>query len=131
MYTMTVYVDRMKHAPQSPASPAAWTAAFDQESEMNIDENGRTVLRAEDLPVLRSWILGLAEDAVFSDVFRAICRDAIPVFDRVREDDESTHAALKTMLEFFGAAAELEIQRHEAVMALLVAMTSQRPQRVH
>ncbi|MDK9705006.1 MAG: hypothetical protein OEL20_17915 [Sulfuritalea sp.] len=98
---------------------------------MKIDENGRTVLRAEDSPALLSWILGLSEDAVFSDVFRAICRDAIPVFDRVRYEDESTHAAFDSWMALFAAACELEIQRHAAVMALLDAMTSQRPQRVH
>lgn len=98
---------------------------------MKIDENGRTVLHAEDLPVLRSWILGLSEDAVFSDVFRAICRESIPVFERVCDEDESTHAALESWMMVFAAACELEIQRHAAVMALLDAMTSQRPAMVH
>ena len=98
---------------------------------MKIDENGRTILCAEDLPALRSWILGLAEDAVFSDVFRAICREAIPVFERVCVEDESTHAGFDSWLVMFAAACDLEIQRHAAVMALLDAMTSQRPHRVH
>jgi len=98
---------------------------------MMIDENGLTVIRAEDLPALRSWIAGLADSPVFSDVFRAICRETLPVIDRTSDDDESTHAPFESGLRVFVGACKLEIERHEAVRALLDVTAWRQSQRVH
>lgn len=74
-------------------------------------------ITSSDLPRLRRAMLGYADDEVFSDEFRNVCRSVVDAIDQA-SDDESTHAILKSSLDTFVSVGEEEVIRCARIEAL-------------
>lgn len=74
----------------------------------------KDTITSKDLPAWRVEMCGHIENENFSDTFRAACQNVVAAIDQARDDDEATHAPLKTALEEFMRAGKNEILLHES-----------------
>lgn len=72
------------------------------------------VITAKDLPGLRAEMCGHIENENFSDTFRAVCQNVIAAIDQARDEDEATHAPLKTSLEEYMRVGKNELLLHDS-----------------
>lgn len=71
-------------------------------------------ITSKDLPGLRAEMCGHVENEYFSDEFRAACQNVIAAIDQAWDEDEATHAPLKTSLEEYMRVGKNEILLHES-----------------
>lgn len=71
-------------------------------------------ITAKDLPGLRAEMCAHIENEIFSDAFRAVCQNVIAAIDQARDEDEATHAPLKTALEEYMRVGNNEMLLHNS-----------------
>lgn len=71
-------------------------------------------ITSKDLPGLRAEMCAHIENENFSDTFRTACQNVIAVIDQARDEDEETHAPLKTALEEYMRVGNNEMLLHNS-----------------
>lgn len=71
-------------------------------------------ITSKDLPGLRAEMEATIENEIFSDAFRAVCQNVIAAIDQARDEDEATHAPLKTALEEYMRVGNNEMLLHNS-----------------
>lgn len=81
---------------------------------MNATNREVDTITAKDLPGLRAEMCAHIENEIFSGTFCAVCQNVIAAIDQARDEDEATHAPLKTSLEEYMRVGKNEILLHES-----------------
>lgn len=69
-------------------------------------------ITSKDLPGWRTELCAHIENKKFSDTFRATCQHLMAAMDRASDEDETTHAPLKTALEEYMRVGNNELLLH-------------------
>jgi hypothetical protein len=79
---------------------------------MNATTREVDTITIKDLPGLRAEMCAHIENENFSDTFRTACQNVIAAIDLTRDDDDSTHAPLKAVLEAYVLTGKNEVLLH-------------------